>query len=578
VAQANAALRTIFAGLAQQHPTTSRDRSAYAVPFGAFPALNRVEDILAMSGIVALAVLVLLIICGNLAGMLLARGATREREIAVRIALGASRGRIVRQLMVDALVLALAGGGLGILVACWGIRTAAFASFAGLSEISIQPSGAVLLWSVLLVLGTILVVGLFPAARLSRPELAVSLKDDAGSGGRRVGRVHRFAASAQAGVSLLFLVLCALFLRALDRMDKKDLGFEPRNLLVADLDLSTQGYETQDKGRIFLDRVRESVGSLPGVVSMSIADGFPLDLVGNFTSVSRADRPDEPARRVQTEFTRVSEGFFQSVGTPLLRGRGIERTDDASSDRVVVITRRLADRLWPGEEALGRSLLFSLSKDSRRSSTVIGIVGNASSSRATEDWPQIFVPLLQHYDRPRFKIVIRSAGDVASLTRSIQSAIQSIDPRFPILTAVTSEYLVRQGTQPQRVTAQAAGGFGLLTLLLSAIGVYGVVAFMVANRTREIGLRMAIGATRAQVLRAVLWDAVRLAAPGLAVGALLAVGLAMLMRSMLLGVGPLDPVSLGSAAGMLILVVLLASLVPARRAAAIDPMDALRNQ
>ena len=243
-----------------------------------------------------------------------------------------------------------------------------------------------------------------------------------------------------------------------------------------------------------------------------------------------------------------------------------------------MITRGLADRLWPGEEALGRSLMVTLSKRAKQPATVIGVVGNVSSSRATEDWPQIFVPLLQHFDRPRFKIVVRGAGDVATLTRSIRSAIWSIDPLFPFSTVVTSEYLVRQSTQPQRVMAQAAGGFGLLTLLLSAIGVYGVVAFMVANRTREIGLRMAIGATRAQVLRAVMWDAIRLAAPGLAVGGLLAVGLEMVMGSMLLGVGPLDPVSLFAATGVLILVVLLASLVPALRAAAIDPMDALRYQ
>jgi len=578
VGQANAALKTVFAGLAQQHPASNQDRTAYAASFGPFPALSRMEDLLAMSGVLALAGLVLLIICGNLAGMMLARGAAREREIAIRIALGATPGRIVRQLMTDSLVLALAGGGLGILVAFWGTRTAAFVSFAGLSETTIQPSLAVILGSLALVLGTIVVVGVFPAVRLSRPALSASLKDEAGSGGRRVGRVHRIAASAQAGISLLFLVLCTLFLRGLDGMGRKDLGFEPRNLLVVDLDLSTQGYESPEKGRMFLDRVRESVASLPGVTRMSIADGLPLDLVGNFASVSRADRPDEPAGEVQTEFTRVSEGFFPSIGIPLLRGRGIERGDTASSDPVVVITRGLADRLWPGEEALGRSLRITRSKDDKRTWTIVGVVGNVASSRATEDWPQIFVPLLQNYDRPRFKVLVRGAGDAASLTRSIQSAIQSIDPYFPVSTAVTSASLVRQSTAPQRVTAQGAGGLGLLTLVLSAIGVYGVVAFMVTSRTREIGLRMAIGATRGQVLRAVLWDAVRLTAPGLAVGGLLAAGIAMLMSSMLLGVEPLDPLSLGSATGVLITVVLLASLVPARRAAAIDPMDALRNQ
>lgn len=330
--------------------------------------------------------------------------------------------------------------------------------------------------------------------------------------------------------------------------------------------------------QVFKRRRSVRIGIAILALAVSIADGIPLDLVGNFTSVSRADRPDEPAGRVRTEFTRVSEGFFQTIGTPMLRGRGFEHTDDASSDRVVVITRGLADRIWPGAEALGRNLRITLSKDPSRFATAVGVVGNVSSSRPTEDWPQVFVPLPQHYDRPRFKIVVRGATDVSALTRPIQSAVLSIDPRFPILTVVTSESLVSQSTPPQRVTAQAAGGLGLLTLLLSAMGVYGVVAFMVANRTREIGLRMALGATRAQVLRAVIRDAVRLAVPGLALGALLAAGMAILMRSMLLGVEPLDPVSLCSATGVLLLVVLLASLVPARRAAATDPMDALRCQ
>jgi hypothetical protein len=335
--------------------------------------------------------------------------------------------------------------------------------------------------------------------------------------------------------------------------------------------------------------MRESIGTVPGVTSVTVADGIPLDLVGNFTSVTRADRSDEASGRVTVEFTLVDDGYFQTIGTPILRGRGIERTDEASSEPVAVITQALAERLWPGEEAVGRQLRFSsrfhriftphegIDVDSARAYTVVGVVGQVASSRATEDRPHVFISLRQNY-RPQVMIVARAMASSAALTRSIQSAVLAVDPTLPFPPIISSESLVERSTEAQRRTAEMAAGLGLLALLLSAIGVYGVVAFAVARRTREIGLRMAIGATRAQVLGAVLRDAVRLAVPGLAAGALLAVGLAAAAGNILLGVSPADPISLGSAAGLLLLVILLASLVPARRASGIDPMAALRSE
>jgi predicted permease len=433
------------------------------------------------------------------------------------------------------------------------------------------------------------VFGLFPALRFSQPDLVSSLKDDTGGGGRRVGRIHRVATSAQAGVALSLVVTCSLFVRALGVMERRDLGFEPDNLMLTRMDLSQQGYSTPEAGGAVLSRMTESVAALPGVTSVTVADGIPLDLVGNFTSVSRADRSDDTGGRVTVEFTRVDDGYFQTIGAPILRGRGIERTDEAASEPVVVITRALAGRLWPGEEAVGRQLRFSgrfhtifttrdsASGDSARAYTVVGVVGHVASSRATEDWPHVFISLRQNY-RPQVMIVARAMASSAALTTSIQSAILSVDPTLPYPLIVSSESLVARSTEPQRRMAEMAAGLGLLALLLSAIGVYGVVAFAVARRTREIGLRMAIGATRAQVLGAVLRDAVRLAVPGLAVGALLAVGMAAAAGNILLGVSPADPISLGSAAGVLLLVILLASLVPARRASGIDPMVALRSE
>ncbi len=577
LAQANAALRTVFARLAQDYPETNENRGARAYAFGPVPALGRAESRIVVGLLLGLALLVLLIICGNVAGMILARSATREHEIAVRLALGSGRAQLVRHLMTEAGMLSVAGGMLGVLLAFW-ITGAAHPAPLGMladPEVSFRPNGVILLLSLGLTAATTLAVGSLPAIRFSKPNLITALKEGAGSGMRRVGRVHRVAASAQTGVAVLLVVTCSLFLRAVGEMNQRDLGFDPRNLLVARLDLSLEGYESLEHAGPLLDHLRETIGILPGVASVSLADGLPLDQVGNFTAVSRPDVAVDEGGQIQVEFTTVTEGYFQTIGTPVLRGRGIEATDDASSEPVVVITQALAARMWPGEEALGRRVRFPLVSRDAEEFTVIGVIGNVASSRATEDWPHVFVALRQQY-WPRVMLVVRANVESPALIRSIQSTILAADPNLSFPPVVSSESLVARSTQSQRATATIAAALGVLALLLSAIGVNGVVAFAVAQRTREIGVRMALGATRERVLSSVLRDAAWLAAPGLMVGTMLAVGSAAAMRSILLGVSPLDPIALGSTAAVLFLVVLLASVAPARRASRIDPMEALR--
>jgi hypothetical protein len=310
---------------------------------------------------------------------------------------------------------------------------------------------------------------------------------------------------------------------------------------------------------------------------VTLSDGIPLDLVGNYTGVTPAEAADEGGGSVQVEFTRAAEGFFGTIGTPVLQGRGFEATDDETGEPVVVVTRSLAQRLWPGEEALGRRVRIPLGLDSARTFTVVGVVSHTASSRATEDWPHVFLALRQSY-QPRIMIVAKAAVDAGALVGPVRSAILEVDPGLPHPDFVLGERLVERALQAQRSTASMAGGFGLLALLLSAIGVYGVVAFGVTCRTREIGLRMALGASRERVLRGILRDAVRLAVPGLLVGTVFAVGAAMSMQRFLLGISPADPLSLGVAAAILFGVVVLASLVPARRASGIQPMRALRQE
>ncbi len=578
IGEANAALSAVFARPDKEYPETNEARGAQAHPLGPIPALGRAGSRMATASVLVLAGVILLIICGNLAGMVLARNATRDREIAVRLALGSGRARLVRHLMVEAILLAIAGGGLGTFAAFSATDLAsAIMRFDFPLPGIVRPNIAIVAFTLLLIFGAALVFGLFPAMRFSRSDLISSLKDDSGSGGRRVGRIHRLAVSAQTGVAFLFLVLCGLWLRALGVMERRDLGFEPTGLLVTGMDLSLEGYQTPHDGIAFLDRVSEAVSAVPGVVSVAVSDGIPLDQVGNYTSVSRADRPDEPAGRVSVEFTRATEGFFETIGVPVREGRGFEAADAASSEPVVVVTSSLAQRLWPGEGAVGRQLSIRLGTDSIRAYTVVGVVGHTASSRATEDWPQVFFALRQTY-YPRVMIVTKGAMDAASLVGPVRAAILEADPGLPMPEFVVGESLVARATRDQRLNAGAAGGLGLLALILSAIGVYGVAAFAVTSRSREIGLRMAMGASRDHVLRSVLKDAVRLAVPGLMVGALLAVATAFSMQRFLLGVSPADPICLAGAAFVLFLVVLLASVVPARRASTVDPMHALRRE
>jgi putative ABC transport system permease protein len=577
--EASAALETVFGRLAREYPDTNRERGAVAAPFGPLPASYRTESTVGIAALLAAGALVLFIICTNLAGMMLARGAAGQRDLAVRTAMGAGRGRLVRGVLVEAGTLAIGGGVLGGLAAWWATRLAASSALLGLPGVDLTPDARVLAFSCLMVLATSLAIGLLPALRLTRAGAIGVLRDEMGAGGRRVGRFHRVAVSAQVGVAVLFVAVSGVFVRSLSQLDWRDLGFDPQRLLVVSLDLSAQGYDDPARGLAFADRVRASVAALPGVHAVAIADGLPVDLVGNFTSASRADSPDAEAEGVQTEFTRVGPGFFEAIGTRVLRGRGIDASDTTSAPPVVVIARRLAESLWPGDDPLGRQVrLPFINKDAGVLHTVVGVVPDVASSRPTEDWPQVFVALAQHYDRPRGLLLVRSQGDAASLTRPVQSAIRSVDPLFAVWSAVTSSELLARSLESQRVSALTTGGLGLAGLLLSAFGIYGLVAFVVSQRTREFGVRMALGASRRRILGAVLSDGLRLAAPGLALGLVVAGGFTVAVQSMLLGVAPLNPAAFGLAAVAVLTVVLLACAVPAARAAGVDPSEALRTQ
>jgi predicted permease len=586
--EAQAALQTVFGRLSAEYPETNQNRTVRADAYGRFPAQNRVWDLVAVAGLWGLLGVLLLIICGNLAGTALARSAAKEQEMGVRMALGSSRIRLVRHLMVEALILALAGGCVGTMLAMLGMASVSPPDL-GIAApgVTFEPGGWVMAMSFALALAAALTFGLLPAIRFSRPELVSSLKDDAGGGGRRVGRIQRIAASAQTGAALSLLVVGVLFLRSLNRTQDGTLGFQPRGMVVTDfrvgdlssplLDFSKEGYPTlEGGGGALLEQLTEALGSLPGVTSVAVGDGFPLDRSGNFGRVAPLDWPDEVESRVAVEFTRVTEDFFQVIGAPLLQGRAFRPGDDTSSEPVVIITRGLADRFWPGASALGERLLWPAGSEAATPRTVVGVVGPVASSRIAEDWPQVFLPLRQEYS-PNLALVLRTVTDVSALADPFREVFRSVDPGLPLPRLLHGEAIVARATRDQRATGTLGGGLGLVVLLLSAMGVYGVVSLAVTHRTREIGLRMAMGATRGEIVRRVLVDALRLSAPGMVVGALLAAGTAAAMRSMLLGMSPLDPISFLFAGGLLLLVVLAAGLGPALRASGIQPVKALKS-
>ncbi len=588
ISQARAAVQTVFASLETEYPETNRDRTVKAVSFGRFPAQNRIYDLVGVVGICGLLVVLLLIICGNLAGMALARSAAREQEIGVRLALGSSRVRLVRHMMVEAVVLSVIGGGVGIVLAMTAMTRVSPMDL-GISApgATFEPSGWTLALSLALSLIAAQAFGLLPALRFSRPELVSALKDDTGGGGRRVGRFQRYAASFQTGAAFLLLLMGALFLRSLERTDESQIGFRPEGMAVTDfrtggtflgfLDPSKEGYPSMEEGGTALvDRLIESIGSLPGVASVALSSGFPLDRWRANLSVSPTEQPGSDETEVRVEFTLATEGYFSTIGTPILQGRALLRTDDRTSPRVAVITRSVADRLWPGEDALGRQF-WEAGAENPTAWTVVGVVGHVASSAATEDLPHVFFPLRQS-SRPDLIIVVRSDTEPAALAGPVREAIRSVDPGLPIPALVPAQSLVARATQEQRTGGQVAGVLGLLLLLLSAMGVHGVVALAVTNRTREIGLRIALGATRGVVIRGVFGDALRMAGPGLLAGGLLAAGTAAALRSLLLGLSPVDPVSFLSAGMLLLFVVITASLGPALRASGIHPMEALRKE
>ncbi|MCF3648890.1 ABC transporter permease [Synoicihabitans lomoniglobus] len=538
---------------------------------------------LAAAVFLSLVLMILLIACANVANLLFARAASRQREMGIRAAVGATRGRLTRQLLTESLLLATLAGVVG-----WGLSYVAGIAMAGLSPSGDMPIATESVqgsyWSIVFAVGVSLlaglVTGLLPALRATRVDLQQVMKGGGSGGqGRRRHWLRNGLVMSQVAFCAVVLVAGGLFLRSLKQASHLELGFDPHQVALASIDLDLQGYSPV-QGKTFLDDLTRGVGALPGVDSVALGNVLPMSNNPGLRDVADAAAPklDETGRRegeLQAASNLVDEHFMSTMRVSLLRGRGIERQDTAESPPVVVVNEALAAKLWPGQDAIGQRLTQRWGEPME----VVGVMATGKYVMISEDpRPAYLQPLAQAYNAP-VTLFIRTKGEPAAVIPGVQRVLQQLDPSLPVYNVQTMDEHLRTtafGYMPMRMAAFMAGAQGLVGLLLAVMGVYGVVAFSVSQRTREIGIRLALGAERGDVFRLVIRGGLRLILIGLVVGLLGAVGLSHVLAGLLVGLDPLDIPVFGGVTVVLTGVSLLACYLPARRAMAIDPAVTLK--
>lgn len=576
--QAGVRVGSLFEALRQEYPDLYRQKQARVLPLGPVPGGGRGAVGAFLGVIMGLVGLLTLVICVNLGGLLLARGTSRRREMAVRLAVGSGRARLVRQLLLETLLLFVCGGAAGCLVAVWGAEL--LSSFRLPSpeapRLELTPDLRVMGFAFGAALASGLIFGLLPALRASRPDLIPALKNEAESGGRS-GRLRRGFVAAQVALSLLLAVAAGLFLRSLGEAAEIDAGFEPSGVLTTSFDLALDGYG-ETEGRRFVEALLERLDAAPGVASAALARDLPLDLSSHGNGVyPEGWESGEESESFGTDVNFVTPGYFDALSILPLRGRVFGTEDRPGAPGTVIVSSRFADQVWPGDNPLGRRLRFESSD--AEPLTVVGVVADVKNQLLSETTgPMIYLPLAQHYRSQLYLVARPRAEAVEGWTGQLRETVLDLDPRLALSPVIPLDELTAVGLLPQRLAAGLTTGLGLLALLLSGLGVYGVAAFAATLRRREIGIRMALGADRRGVLTGVLGRELRLSLPGFVVGALLALGVGRLLESLLLGVSPLDPVALLGAAGLLLIVVCAAGYLPARQASRLEPMAALKTE
>jgi predicted permease len=571
---AQAELSTIAHRLELEYPQVNKGKGLRIMPSSVFPGSIRNVIRNFMGLLLAVAGLVLVIASTNVAGMLLARAASRQREIAVRLALGATRARLMRQLVTESLLLFVGAGVAGVLLARWLVSGLMLLVPRIPVQLGFDPS---IDWRVLgFALGVSLLsgllAGLVPALQGTRPELTPALKSEGGGSGRRL-RLRSGLLVAQIAFSMLLLITAGLFGRALVAARSIDPGFDPRDVQLTSMDLQLVNYD-EAPGLQFASTLLERTRALPGVQVAALSAMLPLDGGGmGLGGLVRADAPpNDPNRIREMDWNVITPGYFEVLRMPIVRGRAFTDADRAGSTPVVILNETFAQGLWPNEDPIGKIV-----RNGDILLTVVGIARNAKYRSLGED-PRnfVYVPLAQRYFT-RTTLFVRTASDV-SVASPIRRIVAELEPALPILDQRTLVEQTAMSLFPQRIALWIAGSLGVVALLLALLGIYGVTAYGVVQRSREIGIRVALGAQRGNVLGLILRQGLMLAGIGVAIGAFAAFGVTRLLRTLLYGVPSTDIVAFGGAALVLVVAALAASWVPARRAASVDPVEALRSE
>ena len=582
--EAQAQVSTVFSRLSSAYPETNEDVTGAVLAGDAVRYHPMLDGIIASAGAVLLAAvgLVLLIACANVANMLLARATSRTREIAVRLSVGASRGRLVRQLMTESILLAAIGGLLGLGIAYWGGRfvSALETPMPVPVEFNFGLDSSVMLYAFVISLATALVFGLVPALRASRPSVVPALKGE--STGVDEPTRRRFTLSqalvvGQLAVSLVLLVAGALLTRGLIQAERTEVGFDPTRVAGVAFDLKMNNY-TDEEIATFRRETLDQLPTLPGVEFASTTTRMPLapDLRMSGVFVPGVHQTEEDAEPIYS--TTVGDDYFRVVGVPILRGRAFDDTVDvAGGQRVAVINETMAEQYWPEKDPVGERF-YQDGPDGEP--TVIVGVARDHKVRSLGEEPRAYVhfPETQSPSSGMLGLIVRTNGPAEAMLPAIKNEILSMEPEIVFADEGTASEVVELTLAPTRLGARLLGAFGGLALLLAAVGLYGVIAYAVSRRTHEVGLRMALGASAPTVLSMILRQGMVLAAIGVGVGAVLAALGARVLQSLLYGVSAVDPIAYAIAASVLLLVALAANFIPAWRASRTSPMAALRYE
>jgi predicted permease len=583
IAQAEADLSLIAQELEKSYPQANEGTKVQVVT----EREGRVNDafpVMRLSSLMALAVvgLVLLIACANVANLMLARGAERSREIGIRLSLGAGRGRIVRQMLTESMLLSLMGGVLGLLLAYWSadLLNATIPPMPYLIDLNFAPDRLTLFWATVVSLLTSVIFGLAPALSASRINLVAVVK---GAGGSSLGAgrlsMRNLLVVAQIAVSVVVLVCAGLFLRSLRNVQTADLGFNIENLVSMQLDPELLGYKAEEGKRFYAELARRAA-SLPGVDSATVAHLVPLSDSGWSTGplIKEGEAPPAPNQGLYVNYSSIGVRYFETMGTRLLLGRDFSEHDGAGAPQVVIINLELARRLHgSAENAMGKR--FHLADASSPPFEIIGVAENGKYRTLYEDpRPYMFLAHQQRYYVSQSTLMARaqSSGALQSVAEGIRREAQRLDPRLPVFDLKMAKQHMSWAYWAPQLGAGLSLVAGLLALALATMGLYGVMSFAVSRRTKEVGIRMALGAQPRDALRLIVRQGMLLVVIGLACGLVAALALGRVLAGLLLGVGGSDPLTFAGVIALLALTALIACLIPARRAAKVDPMIALR--